>query len=91
MRGYGDEFMEMNIEVEPDWDVPPDRQPALASDRGGGRLGFAGTVGKSSSAQAAGLSTLGENGFGTAPTVPMVPKSWQTDGDDEAGDLREDG
>ncbi|HWF71292.1 MAG TPA: PPE domain-containing protein, partial [Mycobacterium sp.] len=53
LRGYGDEFMEMNINVDPDWGAPPEQ--ALASDHGAGPLGFAGTVRKETVAAAAGL------------------------------------
>jgi PPE-repeat protein len=67
LRGYGDEFMEMNINVDPDWGEPPG---PTASDQGGGRLGFAGTVGKATVAQAAGLTTLAGGDFGGGPTMP---------------------
>jgi PPE-repeat protein len=69
-RGYGDEFMDMNVDVDPDWDTS-----TAASDRGAGPLGFAGTVSKSS-AKAAGLATLSEDGFGSGPSMPMVPGTW---------------
>ncbi len=54
MRGYAHEFMEMNINVDPDWGGPASGSTAT-SDRGAGPLGFAGTVAKSG---------LGCNGFG---------------------------
>jgi PPE-repeat protein len=68
-RGQADEFMDMNVDVEPDWGAP------MASDRGAGPLGFAGTVAKSSE-QAAGLATLSDDGFGAGPSMPMVPGTW---------------
>ncbi len=76
-RGYGDEYMDMNIDVDPDWGAPPGEPVAstVASDRGAGNLGFAGTVSKDS-AQAAGLATLSEDEFGGGPTMPMLPKTW---------------
>jgi PPE-repeat protein len=68
-RTYGDEFMDMNVDVEPDWGAP------MASDRGAGPLGFSGTVAKSSE-QAAGLATLSDDGFGAGPSMPMLPGTW---------------
>ncbi|BBX75293.1 putative PPE family protein PPE3 [Mycobacterium shinjukuense] len=76
-RGYGDEFMDMNVEVDPDWGAPPDAAPVVrASQRGAATLGFAGTVGKEALAEAGGLTTLASDEFGGGPTVPMVPGSW---------------
>jgi PPE-repeat protein len=74
LRDHGDEFADMNIDVEPDWDGP------LASDQGAGPLGFAGTVRKEAVEQAAGLTTLAGDEFGGGPTVPMMPGSWEPDG-----------
>jgi PPE-repeat protein len=79
LHGYGHEFMDMNVEVDPDWGMPPDGEPAvstLASDRGAGNLGFAGTVSKERGAEAAGLITLAGDKFGGGPTMPMVPGTW---------------
>ncbi len=73
-RGFGDEFMDMNVEVDPDWAAPPGGS-TVASDRGAGNLGFAGTVSKSSE-QAAGLATLSGDEFGGGPTMPMLPTTW---------------
>jgi PPE-repeat protein len=78
-RGYGDEFMDMNIDVDPDWGEPS-RAGSVASDRGAGNLGFAGTAHKEAAAQAAGLTTLAGDEFGGGPTVPMVPGTWGPDG-----------
>jgi PPE-repeat protein len=89
LRGYGDEFMDMNIEVDPDWGAPRGEEPVastVASDRGAGPLGFAGTVSKGS-ARAAGLSTLAGDEFGGGPTVPMVPGTWDPEASEgEGGD-----
>jgi PPE-repeat protein len=74
----------MNVEVAPDWAPPPGGQTA-ASDQGAGPLGFAGTVTKGG-AQAAGLATLPDDGFGSGPTMPMLPGTWDPDG--EAADGR---
>ncbi|MBV8182273.1 MAG: PPE domain-containing protein [Mycobacterium sp.] len=77
-RGYGDEFMDMNIDVDPDWGTPGGEEPVMStvgSDRGAGPLGFAGTVSKGSE-QATGLATLSDDGFGAGPSMPMLPNTW---------------
>ncbi len=82
-RGYGDEYMDMNVEVDPDWGAPPGDGPAastVASDRGAGNLGFAGTAAKETAAEAAGLTTLAGDEFGGGPRMPMLPGSWDPDG-----------
>lgn len=85
MRGYGHEYMDMNVEVPPDWDAL-ENQPVAAtagSDHGAGPLGFSGTVRKQS-APAAGLTTLSGDDFGGGPTMPMVPGTWNPD---QAGEV----
>ena len=77
MRGYGDEYMDMNVEVEPDWGEPV--TSTVASDRGAGNLGFAGTARKETVAGAAGLATLAGDEFGGGPSVPMVPRTWEAE------------
>jgi PPE-repeat protein len=80
-RGYGDEFMDMNVEVDPDWGAPRGDEPVastVASDRDGGPLGFAGTASKDS-AQPAGLTTLSGDAFGEGPRMPMLPNTWDPD------------
>jgi PPE-repeat protein len=81
-RGHSDEYMDMNIDVDPDWGGPPGEQPVastVASDRGAGPLGFAGTVRKETVAEAAGLTTLAGDEFGGGPTMPMLPNTWQNE------------
>jgi PPE-repeat protein len=83
MRDYGDEFMDMNIEVDPDWGGTPGEEPVVstvASDQGAGNLGFAGTARKEAAAAAAGLTTLADDEFGGGPRMPMVPGTWDPDG-----------
>jgi PPE-repeat protein len=70
-RGYGDEFIDMNVNVDPDWEEPA----TLASERGAGKLGFAGTACKENSA-AAGLTTLGGDELGGRARMPMIPGTW---------------
>ncbi|MGO9033128.1 PPE family protein [Mycobacterium sp.] len=91
MRGYGNEYMDMNVQVDQDWGAPPGRE-TVASDRGAGPLGFAGTVSKKTAATAAGLTTLADDEFGSAPRMPMLPSSWDPDQNpDQAGDAKEGG
>jgi PPE-repeat protein len=94
-RGYGDEFMDMDVEVEPDWGAPPEASSspgaprtgsAAASERGAENLGFAGTASKDS-AQAAGMITLSGDGFGGGQRMPALPSTW----DPEAPDGDRDG
>lgn len=70
-RGHGDEYLDMDVGVEPDW-----QQPATtASDHGAGTLGFVGTA-PTGSATAAGLTALAGDEFGGGPSLPMVPGTW---------------
>jgi PPE-repeat protein len=68
-----DEFMDMNVDVDPDWSAS-----TVASDRGAGSLGFAGTVSKSSE-RATGLATLTDDGYGSGPSTPMLPGTWSSE------------
>jgi len=91
MRGHGDEFMDMNVEVEPDWGGPSVEQlvaSTVASDQGAQNLGFAGTARKKALAEAAGLATLAGGEFGGGPSVPMVPGTWEP-GNSEFGEGEE--
>jgi PPE-repeat protein len=87
LRGYGDEYMDMNIEVEPDWCAPPGSTSVgstQALGQGAGTIGFAGTArsdGKETEetvVAAAGLATLAGDGFGGGPSVPMIPGTWES-------------
>jgi PPE-repeat protein len=79
MRGYGNEYMDMNVHVDPDWGAPPGGE-TVASDRGAGPLGFAGTVRKETVTEAAGLATLSGDEFGGGPNMPMLPNTWDPEG-----------
>ena len=82
LRGYGNEYMDINVQVEPDWDARPGAESVgstLASDQGAGTLGFAGTARRDAAVEAAGLATLAGDGFGGGPSVPMVPSTWEPD------------
>jgi PPE-repeat protein len=93
LLGYGHEFMDMNVEVDPDWGAPPDEPvvSTVASDRGAGNLGFTGMVSKETVAEAAGLTTLAGDEFGGGPTMPMVPGTWNPEQGGEAGEGGEHG
>jgi PPE-repeat protein len=88
-REFGDEFSDMNIDVDPDWGACAGKPPAtstVASDRGAGLLGFAGTVAKDGG-HAAGLTALSGDEFGGGPKTPMLPNTWDpeaVDGDGHA-------
>jgi PPE-repeat protein len=58
----------------------------VASQNGAGSLGFAGTAGKDSLAEASGLATLSSNGFGHGPRMPMVPGTWDPEASEGKGD-----
>ncbi|MCA2245843.1 PPE family protein [Mycobacterium sp. WUMAC-067] len=92
LRGHSDEFMDMDVEVAPRWRPPPTADKPItstvASDRGAGPLGFAGTASRGSG-QAAGLTTLDGDEFGGAPSAPMVPGTWNLDQVSEASEETE--
>ena len=94
MRDHGDEFLDMNVDVDPDWGVAANEEEllaaAMASGSGAGRLGFAGTAHKDADLPASGLTELAGGEFGSGPRMPMVPGTWDHNGEgpsdpDEAG------
>ncbi|WP_428342702.1 PPE family protein [Mycobacterium sp.] len=89
MHDHADEFADMNIDVNPDWGSPSDREPVaatVASQNGTDPLGFAGTVEIDTSAEASGLAMLSSNDFGDGPRVPMVPGTWGPAASEGEGD-----
>ncbi|BBX64717.1 PPE family protein PPE4 [Mycobacterium saskatchewanense] len=80
LHDHGDQFADMNVDVDPDWGVPDSE--TMASEHGAGALGFAGTAHKEAVLQAAGLTKLAGGGFGGGPRVPMVPGTWEHEADD---------
>jgi PPE-repeat protein len=88
-RGYGDEYMDMNVDVDPDWGGPPGAETG-ASERGAGTLGFAGTAPKEAVTEAAGLATLADE-FGGGPRMPMMPGTWGPGGAREDAEGAPDG
>ncbi|MGH3523611.1 MAG: hypothetical protein ACRDU4_12510, partial [Mycobacterium sp.] len=80
LRGYGDEFMDMDVQVDPDWGEPPGHHTVasiVASDQPARAFGFADTAHKDTIVQPAGLTTLSGDGFGSGPSVPMMPEGWK--------------
>ena len=76
-RYRGHEFMD--LDPEDSWRPEPAFLAAsVASDRGAGRLGFAGTALKDHE-EVAGLTTLAGDEFGNGPSVPMLPGTWEPD------------
>ncbi|MEE6178795.1 PPE family protein [Mycobacterium sp. 050134] len=82
LRDHGDQFADMNVDVDPDWGEP---DAPVASENGAGALGFAGTARKEAVSQAAGLTKLADGGFGDGPRLPMVPGTWERDAEDPDG------
>ncbi|ORB72891.1 PPE family protein [Mycobacterium scrofulaceum] len=78
-RDHGDEFADMNVDVDPDWGAPADEASTAASDRGAAGLGFAGTAQAKATARATGLTALADE-FGSSPRLPMLPGGWNSDG-----------
>jgi PPE-repeat protein len=78
-RGYRYEFLDSDSASVPDPFVDPGKfaTSAVASGQGAGPLGFAGTAAKEADIAAAGLATLAGDGFGSGPSVPMVPGTWE--------------
>jgi PPE-repeat protein len=78
LRGYGDQFMHTDVDLDPDWGDPPAVEPvaSAASNQGAGKLGSAGPARKYSAGEAAGLATLTGDEFASGPTMPMVPGTW---------------
>ncbi|RRR43037.1 PPE family protein [Mycolicibacter terrae] len=68
-HGFGDEYMDMNVGVTPDWGQPG------PSDSGAGPLGFAGTA-TEARRRAAGITVLAGEGLDTEPRMPMLPGGW---------------
>lgn len=79
-RQYGDEYMDMDVEVHPEFDAPPKAATLAASNTtashaGAHQLGLVGAVHQD--AEAVGLATLTTDEFGVGPQEPMVPHTWR--------------
>jgi len=71
-RGYQD--MDLDFDA-----APPPAATTTASDRGAGTFGFTGTTRREAAADAAGLTTLTCDAFGSGPREPMLPGTWAPD------------
>ncbi|OBJ85993.1 PPE family protein [Mycobacterium paragordonae] len=80
-RGRGYEYMDMDDGTG----QGPDAAPIAASDRGAGRQGFTGTARREVVADAAGLTMLAGDEFGSGPSTPMIPSTWTPDESGEEG------
>ncbi|BBY23202.1 hypothetical protein MSTO_34070 [Mycobacterium stomatepiae] len=83
MRDHSDEYLDMNVDVDPDWGAPSEEQlvaAAMGSASGAGRLGFAGTGRKEADLRASGLTELAGDEYGSGPRMPMVPGTWDQNG-----------
>jgi PPE-repeat protein len=80
-RQYGDEFMDLDSDDGPGSESVND--PLVpASTRGAGPMGFGGITARDN-ADATGLITLPADAFGGAPTSPMLPSTWDSEGREE--------
>jgi hypothetical protein len=84
----------LNVDVDRDGGGPADEEERLAaataSGSGAGRLGFAGTAHKDADLPASGLTKLAGDEFGSGPRMPMVPGTWDHNGEaaGEPGEAR---
>jgi PPE-repeat protein len=76
-RDYGDEYMDMDTEID-SGPAPVDEPRVTASSRGAGPMGFSGTA-ATGTAEAAGLTTMPGDSFGGGPVNPMMPSTWDPD------------
>ena len=75
-RDYGDEYMDMDTDLDPS--PPVDEPRVTASKRGASPMGFSGTA-ATGTTEAAGLTTLQGDSFGGGPVSPMMPSTWDPD------------
>jgi PPE-repeat protein len=82
LRECGDEFADMNVDVDPDWAAPAQGEPPMAamaskaSDLGAENMGFRGTTRNEAAGAATGLAALADGEFGGGPRAPMLPGTW---------------
>lgn len=86
VRGRGYEYMDLDDNLNDNAGHGPDAAPTTtASDLGAQRMGFAATARRSAVVDAAGLTMLAGDEFGSGPSTPMIPSTWTPDGSGEVG------
>ncbi|OMC29237.1 hypothetical protein A5739_16180 [Mycobacterium colombiense] len=87
LHDHADEFADMDSDfgVAPDFGDDEELAAAVASGRGAGALGFAGTAQRQKAFQAAGLTKLADDDFGGGPRMPMVPGTWEHEAENGTG------
>ncbi len=82
-RDHGDEFADMNIGIDPQWERNGEEPltSTTVSAHGAAVMGFAGTAHTAPVRQGAGLTTLAGDGFGDDPNMPMLPETWRPESD----------
>jgi PPE-repeat protein len=75
-HGFRYEYLDADGADAEDSGVPA--TTSAASDRGAGIQGFAGTA-RQDAAGPAGLTALAGGAFGSGPTTPMMPSTWEPD------------
>lgn len=85
-RGRGYEYMDLDDQAG-HGPGAASSTPTRASDRGAERLGFTGTARRPAAvaADAAGLTMLAGDEFGSGPSTPLMPSTWAPDESDAAG------
>ena len=75
-RGYRDEFLDLDSDVEPE----PGPEPGRRSRPSAARAPWVSPGRRARTpSEAAGLATLAGDEFGGGPSVPMVPGTWEPD------------
>ncbi|MGF2950765.1 PPE family protein [Mycobacterium sp. THU-M116] len=74
-RGHGNEYLDMDVEVNPEW-VGSDPPDVVASEQGAASSLGSVTVREDPVTTAAGLAALPGDEFGGGPAMPMLPGSW---------------
>lgn len=74
VRDHGNQFADMNVEVDAEWESTTGDGP-IASRGSAGALGFGGSVVKPG-VQEVGLATLVRDSFDGVPIEPLLPASW---------------
>ncbi|KLO29978.1 hypothetical protein ABW16_06780 [Mycolicibacter heraklionensis] len=69
IREHGEQYADMNVDVDAQWGGP------IASQGSAGGLGFGGNVVKHG-VREAGLATLAGDSFNGVPSEPLLPASW---------------